>query len=347
MADLSSLFNSPPHSPPPPPRPQSRSRSTTPSTPLRPTRPRPEQEALFFSPSASQFGSPSASASQGQRWQPAQESSDTTTAGAGAAGGGRDQARRVEGRREDGGGIVRVRHAVNVVDSVDPLPRDTSSTSRGGGGGGGAFAGVYGAITDPLAGASGAGGDGGDEGEEEGGEKKRRPVAKVDADRLLSETTGLPALMRSAKKFKTHGKGREKDDLRNLLHMYQMWAHGMFPKGSFAQTMDRTEKVCRTRRMESAIGGLSDAFHGRRSPSPRFSPGASPTRSRSRSRSKSPSRAREASTQEPLFAETGGEDTWDGPDMYELMAMEAQEALEAQQGHQAAVEEDEFDGLYD
>ncbi|TYJ51405.1 hypothetical protein B9479_008027 [Cryptococcus floricola] len=150
--------------------------------------------------------------------------------------------------------------------------------------------------------------------------------------------------MRSAKKFKTHGKGREKDDLRNLLHMYQMWAHGMFPKGSFAQTMDRTEKVCRTRRMESAIGGLSDAFHGRRSPSPPFSP-------RSRSRSRSRSRAREPSTQEALFTESGpsagGAEGWDGVDMDELLAMEAQEALEAQQGHEAAVEEDEFDGLYD
>lgn len=31
---------------------------------------------------------------------------------------------------------------------------------------------------------------------------------------------------------------------------YQMWAHGMFPKGDFAHTVQRVETVCTTRRME-------------------------------------------------------------------------------------------------
>ncbi len=39
-------------------------------------------------------------------------------------------------------------------------------------------------------------------------------------------------------------------DLRDLLGVYQFWAHGMFPKGDFASTIARVENVCRTRRME-------------------------------------------------------------------------------------------------
>jgi len=39
-------------------------------------------------------------------------------------------------------------------------------------------------------------------------------------------------------------------DLRDILAMYQMWAHDMFPKGDFAGTIRRVETVCKTRRME-------------------------------------------------------------------------------------------------
>jgi replication fork protection complex subunit Csm3/Swi3 len=60
---------------------------------------------------------------------------------------------------------------------------------------------------------------------------------------------------------------------------YQLWAHGMFPKGEFAYTIGRVEKVARTARMvvsaleaeltQNAIKGLRDEFHPTpRSPSP-------------------------------------------------------------------------------
>lgn len=39
-------------------------------------------------------------------------------------------------------------------------------------------------------------------------------------------------------------------DLRDLLSQYQLWAHGMFPKGDFASTVSRVETVCRTKQME-------------------------------------------------------------------------------------------------
>lgn len=72
---------------------------------------------------------------------------------------------------------------------------------------------------------------------------------------------GFPALLKVAKKFKVKGKGHEVSassdnadvfqtaDLNNLLNVYQMWAHHMFPKGDFAHTLERVEVVCRKRRM--------------------------------------------------------------------------------------------------
>jgi len=39
-------------------------------------------------------------------------------------------------------------------------------------------------------------------------------------------------------------------DLRDILTVYQLWAHGMFPKGDFEGTIKRVETICRTRRME-------------------------------------------------------------------------------------------------
>lgn len=64
-------------------------------------------------------------------------------------------------------------------------------------------------LIDPFAGVRAIGGaDGGDD---EGAGKKRRVMAKVDADRLM-EANGLPALMQKAKRFKVKGKGREVSD---------------------------------------------------------------------------------------------------------------------------------------
>ncbi|RSH86506.1 uncharacterized protein EHS24_004766 [Apiotrichum porosum] len=96
---------------------------------------------------------------------------------------------------------------------------------------------------------------------DEPGTKVRIPRAKVDAERLLGPK-GMPALMGVAKKWKPRGKGHEVKDLNRLLDVYQMWAHSMFPRGEFLQTMQRVETVCRTRRMMSAIHGLRDAFEG-------------------------------------------------------------------------------------
>ncbi|KAG8829587.1 hypothetical protein FRC17_006355 [Serendipita sp. 399] len=80
--------------------------------------------------------------------------------------------------------------------------------------------------------------------EEEGtnDKPKRRVIAKVDDERLLGER-GFPALIKEAKKFKPKGKGHEAEDLDRLLSIYQFWAHNMFPKTQFRDTVERVERV--------------------------------------------------------------------------------------------------------
>ncbi|KDQ17939.1 hypothetical protein BOTBODRAFT_544616 [Botryobasidium botryosum FD-172 SS1] len=108
---------------------------------------------------------------------------------------------------------------------------------------------------DPLdLGGSGAGGGdkAGEDGEEEKEEKKRRPMPKLDEARLLGEN-GFPLLVKEHKKFKTKGKGHEAADLSKLMQMYQLWAHKMFPKTQFRDTVEKVEKVCRSNRMNLLV----------------------------------------------------------------------------------------------
>lgn len=63
--------------------------------------------------------------------------------------------------------------------------------------------GDFGQMMDPFAALDAPAGDTPD-----GGEKKRRVMAKVDGDRLMG-SDGMTALMKRAKRFKVRGKGRE------------------------------------------------------------------------------------------------------------------------------------------
>ncbi|ORX38877.1 replication fork protection component Swi3-domain-containing protein [Kockovaella imperatae] len=142
--------------------------------------------------------------------------------------------------------------------------------------------------------------------------KKKRVIAKVDEERLMGPN-GFPALMKAAKRFKVRGKGREAEDLRELLSVYQMWAHGMFPKGDFHGTIARVEVVCRKRRMEMAMKGYREAFY----PALLESPGSSP----------GPTDNDPEQHSSPAVRAMGGvsQADEDGPDMDELLAMEEME----------------------
>ncbi|KAG8713487.1 hypothetical protein FRC11_011976 [Ceratobasidium sp. 423] len=89
------------------------------------------------------------------------------------------------------------------------------------------------------------------------GAKARKTLPKLDENRLL-ERDGMPALVRRAKEFSIKGKGHELSDLNRLMQMYQLWAHKMFPKMQFQDTVERVEKLCRTKRMHVALSTWRD-----------------------------------------------------------------------------------------
>ncbi|KZT58953.1 Swi3-domain-containing protein [Calocera cornea HHB12733] len=96
--------------------------------------------------------------------------------------------------------------------------------------------------------------------EEDEEEPKRRVMAKIDAERLLGEY-GFPALVQQTKNFKPKGKGHEKEDLDRVMTLYQLWAHRMFPKRRFIDTVERVERVCREKRMLVALSVWRDALN--------------------------------------------------------------------------------------
>ena len=96
--------------------------------------------------------------------------------------------------------------------------------------------------------------------------KERKKLPKLDENRLLSKE-GFPALIQQVKDFKPRGKGHEVcgrvdnlvdmvddvliqvSDLNRLMNIYQYWAHQMYPKTQFSDTVQRVEKLCHSKRM--------------------------------------------------------------------------------------------------
>ena len=95
----------------------------------------------------------------------------------------------------------------------------------------------------------------------------KRTIPKLDEALLLSER-GIPALIKDAKRWRPKGKGHEvccfdqsfqvhlfgssitqTSDLNRLIRMYQYWAHQMYPRHTFNDTIERVEKLTHSRRM--------------------------------------------------------------------------------------------------
>ncbi|OAV87359.1 hypothetical protein PTTG_29462 [Puccinia triticina 1-1 BBBD Race 1] len=83
----------------------------------------------------------------------------------------------------------------------------------------------------------------------------RRPVVKMDEERLLDPRFGIPHLMKLAKEFKPAGKGKEREDLQRLMKVYRLWTHSMYPKGAFRDTIESVGKLCHKRKMRDALRG--------------------------------------------------------------------------------------------
>ncbi|CAH17997.1 replication fork protection complex subunit Swi3 [Schizosaccharomyces pombe] len=62
--------------------------------------------------------------------------------------------------------------------------------------------------------------------------KPRKRLAKFDEERLISEN-GIPKLRKMMRKVKLKGKGHEAKDLKQLLGMYHIWTHELYPRATF------------------------------------------------------------------------------------------------------------------
>lgn len=113
--------------------------------------------------------------------------------------------------------------------------------------------------------------------------KKRRIVAKLDEERLLGPS-GFPLLREHMKKLKIKGKGHEvrdstgrrshfdanpplltlsaiqRQDLKRVLTMYQLWSHQMYPKTNLRDTLVTVEKLCHKRTIQVGSCYLTLAY---------------------------------------------------------------------------------------
>lgn len=97
-------------------------------------------------------------------------------------------------------------------------------------------------------------------GGEEGKKERKRPLY-LDEERLIGPS-GLPQLIKDVKGFKPKGKGNEHSDLNRLLQVYQFWAHRMYPKAPFRDTINRVEKLCHSKRMQVRLSVWRDESKG-------------------------------------------------------------------------------------
>ncbi|KAH7914681.1 replication fork protection component Swi3-domain-containing protein [Hygrophoropsis aurantiaca] len=95
----------------------------------------------------------------------------------------------------------------------------------------------------------------------EGDKKERKKLPKLDEERLLGPN-GFPQLIKDTKNFRIKGKGHEASDLGRLLQTYQFWAHKMYPKTQFGDTVERVEKLCHSKRMHVALSVWRDEANG-------------------------------------------------------------------------------------
>ncbi|EEB07970.2 replication fork protection complex subunit Swi3 [Schizosaccharomyces japonicus yFS275] len=79
--------------------------------------------------------------------------------------------------------------------------------------------------------------------------KERKPRIKLDEDYLLSEN-GIPRLRKTAPSLRFKGKNHEAQDMKRLLAFYQLWAHEMFPKAKFDDTIIGLQSLGKRRMMK-------------------------------------------------------------------------------------------------
>ncbi|NXD08039.1 TIPIN protein, partial [Nothocercus nigrocapillus] len=81
----------------------------------------------------------------------------------------------------------------------------------------------------------------------------RRPIPKLDAQRLLISERGLPALRHMFDNTKFKGKGHEAEDLKTLMRHMEHWAHRLFPKLQFDDFIDRVESLGNKKEVQTCL----------------------------------------------------------------------------------------------
>ncbi|KAF9281472.1 chromosome segregation in meiosis- protein [Mortierella alpina] len=96
--------------------------------------------------------------------------------------------------------------------------------------------------------------------------KKRVKLIKLDAEKLMGEK-GLPLLINNGKRLKIRQKYKDtaekhanaKQNLEDLMRLYQTWAHNLFPKATFRDFIVLAENKCKTKQMKQVMDGWRDA----------------------------------------------------------------------------------------
>ncbi|KAG0348921.1 chromosome segregation in meiosis- protein, partial [Podila minutissima] len=97
--------------------------------------------------------------------------------------------------------------------------------------------------------------------------KRRVKIVTLDNEKLMSEQ-GLPLLLKQGKRLKIRNKytsqaeknANVKENLSDLMRVYQTWAHNLFPKANFRDFIVRAESKCRTdRQLRATMDGWRDA----------------------------------------------------------------------------------------
>lgn len=80
--------------------------------------------------------------------------------------------------------------------------------------------------------------------------KKRKPVPKLDENRLSSQD-GIPRLRKITKsRLKFRGKGHEYSDISKLLNTYQLWLDDLYPRAKFKDALTMVEAVGHKKMMQ-------------------------------------------------------------------------------------------------
>lgn len=78
------------------------------------------------------------------------------------------------------------------------------------------------------------------------------PRLKLDADRILSEERGLPALAKMGMEI-CFEPGKEVEGMKETMAMLELWAHRLFPKYTFRDFLEKAEGLGKKRPVKTHL----------------------------------------------------------------------------------------------